>query len=135
MSGGDWTSGYSGEAGIDVSAIRQVGPGRILVEQNVEEVRTYRGLYIPENTSMAKKVDTYGRVLQLRWEDYMGDPWIQEGDWVLFGKYNGVEFSFGRDAKKLYRFLKPEDIFAVVSEEMARGTSPSEAGAVGSPAA
>lgn len=117
--GGDWHTGYSGDApeGYHTEHIKEMARDHILVRSNVENVEKIGSIWVPQTSREAKKLTTVGVVVMsnVRWRLRGDDPWVNVGDFVMYGKYTGTEITFKEDRAKgfYYRLCPPEAIYFV----------------------
>ncbi|MFA6027722.1 MAG: co-chaperone GroES [Patescibacteria group bacterium] len=83
---------------------------RILVKPMTEEETTKSGIILPDTVDKEKKAQ--GEILAIGKGEKIAKLELKEGDKVIFGKYAGDEIEL--DDKKEYKFLKYDEILAVI---------------------
>ena len=80
---------------------------RVIVEPLPAETKTASGIIIPDNV---KEKPQKGKVVAVS-TDIEKKASVKDGDFVIYGKYAGTEFSIdGAD----YLIMKEEDIFGIL---------------------
>ena len=88
---------------------------RILVKPFINEEVTKSGIVLPDTAEKEKKEQ--GEVIAIGEGEKIKKLNLKVGDKVLFGKYAGDEVELdmpGKDGKVEYKFLKDEDVLAVI---------------------
>lgn len=74
------------------------GPRLVVIVPKIE-AKTASGLYIPETRVAEEELATtivyvaaISQDAYLDQDEYPNGAWVEEGDWVLIGKYNGTRF-------------------------------------------
>lgn len=103
----------------DLSRILIPGPGKLLVQVKKAEEINRSGLWLSDkaiNELQGGMRPTQGIVVACGDDDDSQDvPFAGLGDKVVFGKYSGVEMSYGRGERVI--LLKQSDILAKYSPE------------------
>lgn len=94
----------------------QPGPGKIVVKPD-ESDRLINGIWVVRSARQS-----IGQVVAV-YEDFTDpdsdaniEPWLQVGDWVIYGQHSGVDVSLGRAEK--YVVLRESEVLCKVVEEL-----------------
>jgi co-chaperonin GroES (HSP10) len=109
------------EDGVKIDQIPRPVGWRILVQPlEVAEV-TSSGIYLADETKDAQQHLNYvGKVVAVGPEAYKGrkfngaEPWVKQGDWVVYGRYCGQEIIVGGvNEDHRFRFVNDDEILAI----------------------
>ena len=91
---------------------------RILVQVLDVDDKTRGGIYLPgKSVQEHRNVASIGKVIQMGEDAYnredMSKPWCELGDYVMFAKYAGHRFQFG---KTELRIMNDDEILGLVPD-------------------